>query len=220
MSSMTSSTQPLYPTTGEPVSVNARRNRLGLWLCIASDAAGTISLLIAYSYLWSLNVNSAWAPPHKAWASDLPFWLITLGIAIAAFLMWWGYRGLKAGHMGRWYAGATLSSLIVLVTFVGQIVQLSTFPFSIDEGAYATATFWLAIGAAIHLALVLFIAPAMIMRTRAGRITPDNPSHARFVAMWMTWVTIAIMAGAIFTLVMKESPNTNAPQFGSFTQQQ
>lgn len=219
MSAMSTSTEPLYPTTGEPVTVNARRNRLGLWLCIASDAAGTISLLIAYSYLWSLNVNSAWAPPKNAWAPDWPFWAITLGIAIAAFLMWWGYRGLKAGHMGRWYTGSILASLLVLVTFVGQIVQLSTFPFSIDEGAYATATFWLAIGAAIHLALVLFLAPAMIMRTRAGRITPNNASHARFVSMWMTWVTIAIMAGAIFTLVMKDSPNQQAPTFGTFTTQ-
>lgn len=215
---MSTQTEPLYPTTGEPVSVNARRNRMGLWLCIVSDGAATVSLLIAYSYLWSLNVNSAWAPPKNAWAADSLFWMIVLGIVIATALMWWGYRGLVAGHVGRYVGVGVLAALVVLATFVLQIVQMSTFPFGISDGAYASATFWLAFGAAIHLALVLFLVPAMVMRTRAGRITPDNASHARFVAMWMTWVSIAILLGAIFTTTMKESPNTAAPQFGTFQQ--
>ena len=62
------------PTTGEPVSTTARRNRIGIWLCIASDVTGTVALLVAYSYLWSLNVNDAWAPPKNAWAAPWPFW--------------------------------------------------------------------------------------------------------------------------------------------------
>ena len=30
-------------------------------------------------------------------------------------------------------------------------------------------------------------------------------------------IAIVIAIGALFTLVMKESPNTNAPTFGTFT---
>jgi heme/copper-type cytochrome/quinol oxidase subunit 3 len=207
----------LYPTTGEPVEVNARRNRLGLWLCIISDATGVVALLIAYMYLWSLNVNNAWAPKGKNhWALDWPFWAIVAGTVLGTICMWWGVKGIAKGHTGRLMAGALLSSLIILVAFVGQIIQLSTFPFGPGDGAYASATFWLAIGTAIHLSLLTFLTTAIVGRTRAGRITPDNHSHARFVAMWMTYVCVVALLGAIFTTVMKESPNTNSPTFGTF----
>lgn len=215
----TTTTGPLYPTTGEPVAVNARRNRLGVWLCIVSDCAGSIALLIAYSYLWSLNVNSAWAPPKDAWAPDAPFWLIVLGTVLATIAMWWGYKGLVKGHKDRMIIGATLATLIILVTFIGQIVQLCTFPFDIQDGAYASSVFWLCLGAAIHLFLVLFFTMAIVFRTKADRITSDNPYHARLVSMWMTYVCIIIAIGALFTTFMKESPNTNAPTFGTFTTQ-
>lgn len=216
----TTTTGPLYPTTGEPVAVNARRNRLGVWLCIVSDCAGSIALLIAYSYLWSLNVNSAWAPPKDAWAPDAPFWLIVLGTVLATIAMWWGYKGLVKGHKDRMIVGATLATLLILVTFIGQIVQLSTFPFDIQDGAYASSVFWLCLGAAIHLFLVLFFTMAIVFRTKADRITSDNPYHARLVSMWMTYVCIIIAIGAVFTTFMKDSPNTDAPTFGTFTSQQ
>jgi len=216
MSAAKAVVEPLYPTTGEPVSVNARRNRMGLWLCIASDVTGTVALLIAYSYLWSLNVNNKWAPPKDAWAADWLFWTIVAGAVIATVLMWAGYRRLVAGHTGAYRSLVTVASLVVLVTFALQIYQVCTFPFDITDGAYASATFWLAFGAIYHLSIVLFLVPAMVLRARAGRITPQNASHPRLVATWMTWVCIALALGAIFTSTMKASPNTLSPPFGTF----
>lgn len=214
---MSTPTSPvLYPTTGEPVEVNARRNRLGVWLCIASDATGTVALLIAYSYLWSLNVNNGWAPPKGAWAPAWPFWAIVSGLVLGTITMWWGVKGISKGHISRLIAAALLSTLLVLAAFLGQIIQLSTFPFGPADGAYASATQWLALATALHLAVVLFLTLAIIGRTRAGRIAPDNHSHARFVAMWMTWVCVAAILGALFATVMTDSPNTNSPSFGTF----
>jgi heme/copper-type cytochrome/quinol oxidase subunit 3 len=212
------SAEPRSATTGEPVSTTARRNRLGIWMCIVSDATGTIALLVAYSYLWSLNVNRAWAPPNDAWADTLPFWLIVFGVILAAATMWWGVRGIAAGNRGRLIAASGMATLIALVTFVGQIVQLSTFPFAISDGAYASATFWLAIATALHLSLVLFLTMSIMNRTRAGILTKDNHSHARLVAMWMTWVCVAAFVGALFATTMTVSPNTNSPTFGTFSE--
>ena len=219
MSSATSTSRavPLSATTGESVVTTARRNRLGIWLCIVSDATGTIALLVSYAYLWSLNVNSAWAPPKDAWADALPFWLIFAGVVLAAVTMWWGVRGIKRGHRARLVVASALATLIVLVTFVGQIVQLSTFPFGISDGAYASATFWLALGTALHLSVVLFLTMAIMNRARAGLLTSDNHSHARLVAMWMTWVCVAVFFGALFATTMTVSPNTGSPTFGVFT---
>ena len=208
---------PRSATTGEPVATVARRNRLGIWLCIISDATGTVALLISYTYLWSLNVNNQWAPPKNAWADWWPFWAIVAGIVVATALIWWGIAGIAKGHKGRLAFAAVLASLILIATFVGQIVQLSTFPFGPSDGAYAGATFWLCLATAFHLSLLGLLVLAVSIRTSKGLITPDNHSHARLVAMYMTWVCISAALGALVATTMLASPNTNMPLFGTFT---
>lgn len=111
---------------------------------------------------------------------------------------------------------AAIASLLVVATFVLQIVQMSTFPFGADDGAYASATFWLCIGAALHLGIVMVLAMGVLGRTRAGLISPENPSQAKFVAMYATWAAIAIFLGALFASTMTTSPNTSSPVFGEF----
>lgn len=219
MSATTRSTptpEPLSPTTGEPVSSPARRNRLGIWLCIVSDATGTVALLVAYAYLWSLNVNSAWAPPKDAWADALPFWLIVFGIVVAAVVVWWGVRGIEAGRPDRLIVASIVASVTVVATFVGQIIQLTTFPFGPSDGAYASATYWLALATALHLFVLLFLVTAILNRTRRRLITPANPYHARLVAMWVTWICVAAFLGALFATTMTVSPNLDSPPFGTF----
>jgi heme/copper-type cytochrome/quinol oxidase subunit 3 len=208
---------PRSATTGEAVATVARRNRLGIWLCIISDATGTVALLISYTYLWSLNVNNQWAPPKNAWADWWPFWAIVAGIVIATALIWWGIAGIAKGHKGRLAGAAVLASLILIASLVGQIVQLSTFPFGPSDGAYAGATFWLCLATAFHLSLLGLLVLAVSIRTSKGLITPDNHSHARLVAMYMTWVCISAALGALVATTMLASPNTNMPLFGTFT---
>ena len=208
---------PRSATTGEPVATVARRNRLGIWLCIISDATGTVALLISYTYLWSLNVNNQWAPPKNAWADWWPFWAIVAGIVVATALIWWGIAGIAKGHKGRLAFAAVLASLILIATFVGQIVQLSTFPFGPSDGAYAGATFWLCLATAFHLSILGLLVLAVSIRTSKGLISPDNHSHARLVAMYMTWVCISAALGALVATTMLTSPNTSMPLFGTFT---
>ncbi len=211
-------TEPLSPTTGEPVSVVARRNRVGIWLCIISDITGTVALLIAYAYLWSLNVNGKWAPPKNAFADPAMFWIIALGSVVTVALLWWAAQGIKAGNRGRLLAGSGLAALLALAMFVLQIVQLSTFPFGPSDGAYASATMWLCIGAALHLFMVFTLLVAVFGRGRAGLISQANPSQAHLVAMYSTWAAIAIVLGALFATTMTVSPNTSSPPFGGFSQ--
>jgi heme/copper-type cytochrome/quinol oxidase subunit 3 len=208
---------PRSATTGEPVATVARRNRLGIWLCIISDATGTVALLISYVYLWSLNVNNQWAPPKNAFADWWPFWAIVAGIVMSTALIWWGIAGIAKGHKGRLAGAAVLASLILIATLVGQIAQLSTFPFGPSDGAYASATFWLCLATAFHLSLLGLLVLAISLRTAKGLITTDNHSHARLVAMYMTWVCISAALGALVATTMLASPNTQMPLFGTFT---
>jgi hypothetical protein len=94
----------------------------------------------------------------------------------------------------------------------------ATFPFGPSDGAYASATYWLALVNAGHLFTIMFLVVAILNRTRMGRIAPDNPHHARLVAMWMTWICVAAFLGALFATTMTVSPNTNSPSFGTFSE--
>lgn len=229
---MTSNTSAaLSPTTGEPLAVTARRNRVGLWLLIAGDVSGTLALLISYSYLWQLNVDNAWAPntivygdngnvtgrTSLPWAPDWPFWLVTLLVAVTCLLMWSGYRGIRDGHPKRLVSAAALASLVALGALVVQIWQITSLPFETSNGSYASAVFLFCYASIAHLVIGGFLIMGVLNRTRAGRITSTDPSQALIVARWMTWLVIASFLCSLFTLLMKDSPNTNPPMFQSFT---
>jgi hypothetical protein len=210
----------LSPTTGESVEVTGGRDRLGVWMIIVSCTTGTIALLVSYAYLWSLNVNNAWAPTAGSanWAPVWPFWSIFTVMLIATLLMWNGYRGLRAGNAGALKLTAIIASLLLVGAFVAQVLQIATFPFGPADGAYASATLWLAIANGIWLFLAVFLTAAIFNRTRAGRVTPENPNHVRLVAMFLTYLCVAAFLGSVFTTVMQESPNSNSPSFGTFSQ--
>lgn len=211
--------EPLSPTTGEPASVVARRNRMAMWLIIVSCSAGTLSLLIAYAYLWSLNVNGAWAPtPGQAnWAADWEFWAILAGMVVATLLLWRSARVMARGEAKAASGLAWVAALLLLVLFVGQVLQVATFPFGPQDGAYASATLWLALANAIWLFLTVFLAVGAANRARVGRITPGDPSQLRFVAMFATYLCVAALLGSLFATVMKTSPNQSSPPFGTFS---
>lgn len=220
----------LYPTTGEPMDVVARRNRVGLLFLIAMDVSGTLALLVSYSYLWSLNVNGGWAPNNIVvddqglpksrtalpWAADWPFWAIFAAVLVSTLLFWFGFVGLKNGNKGRFVASGIVSMLIVIAAFIGQIIQMKSFPFGPDNGGYASATWLLCLANVFHLGILLFLLLALINRTRRGLITTDNRWQARLIGYWVIWLTIACLIGVICTTFMKDSSNTNPPVFGTF----
>jgi len=223
----------LSPTTGEPVEVVGRRNRVGLLVFIIADLSGSLALIISYSYLWSLNVNGAWAPANTTydnannvtgrtalpWAPDWPFWAVLALTVVATLLMWWGYRGIRAGRVGQLTAGAALSTVVILGSIVLQWWQMSTFPFDATNGAYASAVLLMTGSALVHLFLVGFLVLGVTLRTRAGAITADNHSQARLVNYYMAWICASLLLSCLVTTFMKASPNVNPPVFGSFSTQ-
>jgi hypothetical protein len=234
---VSTSTLPVSPTTGEPITTIARRARLGLWLLIVADVAGTIALVISYSYLWSLNVNGGWAPPGATltanqtnstlpttpstatFAVEWPFWAILFVVVVATALMWFGYRSARSGNHAGLMVGAGLSFLVTVAALIFQWIQMSTFPFDAGDGAYASAVLLLCASNIFHLFLLLFIGMGIFMRARKGLIDKTNWYQAQLLSYYMTWVCIAFLLGAILTTFMVESPNTDPAIFGTFKQQ-
>ena len=225
-------TAPLVsPTTGEAVSVVARRNRLGLIFLVVADFSGTLALIISYCYLWSLNVNNGWAPNEQTfgnndllksrsplpWAADWPFWTILVLAVIATVILWIGIRSLRSDHRG----GLIVASVVSLIVMIGAVVlqwwQITTFPFGPGNGAYASAVFLLTASTLVHLLLVAFLLLAITNRTRAGLVSVGNPFQAKLVGYWMVWVCASILLGALCTTFLKASPNTTPANFGEFS---
>jgi len=234
---VSTSTLPVSPTTGEPISTIARRSRLGLWFFIVADVAGTIALVISYTYLWSLNVNGGWAPPGAtltasqtdselpttppaaSFAVEWPFWAIFLVVVLATALMWFGYRSARRGNHAGLMLGASLSFLVTVAALVFQWIQISTFPFDAGDGAYASAVLLLCASNIFHLLLLLFLGMGIFMRARKRLIDGTNWYQAQLTSYYMTWVCVAFLLGAILTTFMVVSPNTDPAIFGTFKQQ-
>ena len=226
--------QPLYPTTGEPISTIARRAKAGLWTLIVLDVSGTLALIISYTYLWSLNVNDGWAPPgadltydqtnalpaksDATFAVEWPFWAI-LGIVILATLaMWFGYKEIKRGNHAGLIIGTGLALVITIAGLVAQWIQITTFPFGSGNGAYASAVLLLCASNIFHFGMLTFLLLGIFNRARKGLINRAVHFQAQLMSYWMVWICIAFLLGAICTTFFVESPNTDPAIFGSFTQ--
>lgn len=222
----------LSPTTGESMATVGRRNTLALWLMIVADVAGTIALLISYTYLWSLNVNGGWAPPgarltaaetnnditkaQGSFAPEWPFWAILGIVVLSTIAMWWAYRSAKGGFQTALVTGSVLSLLLMVVALVAQWVQVTTFPFGPSDGAYASAVIILCCSNLFHMLLVLFLLTGVVNRSRKGLISQQSHYQAQAVSYYMTWVSVSVLLGALVTTFFVVSPNQDPSTFGSF----
>jgi heme/copper-type cytochrome/quinol oxidase subunit 3 len=229
--------EPRFPTTGEPISTIARRAKAGLWTLIVMDAAGTIAIVIAYSYLWSLNVNGGWAPPGASltgsqtdeslpstppkatFAVEWPFWAILGLVIVSTVAMWFGYRELKRGNHAGMVVGTGASLVVAVGALVAQWIQISTFPFAAGDGAYASSVLLLCASNIFNLLILIFLQLGMLIRANQGLVTKAVHYQPQILSYWMVWLCIAFLLGAICTSFMVETPNTDPAIFGTFQQQ-
>lgn len=226
-------TTALSPTTGESIAVISRRFTVGMWLLIVMSVSGQLALIVSYTYLWSLNVNGGWAPPgarltasetnstlpsasKTSFAVEWPFWAILGIVVLATVALWIGYRELRKGNRAGMVTSGSLALLLSIVALVAQWVQASTFPFGAGDGAYASAVLLLCASNIVNLLLVVFLLVGLVNRTRRGLVSMLVPYQAKLVGMWMVWVCIAFLLGALCTTFMVESPNLDPSTFGVF----
>lgn len=231
------STQPVQamtsPTTGEPLPVVARRNMLGVLLLIVADVAGTVVLVLAYFYLLFLNTNNSWLPEgtdslwnttgmNVTWpgtvelAPEWPFWAIAAGVFASMAVYWLGVRALNRGNAKAMVAAAALAAVGFLGLTIAQYLQIRFYPFTPTAGGYASALHIIGISNLLHYLLTSFFLFGMWNRIRLGKVTPQNPSQASIVGVWVTWITISTVLLAFLTF-FTVSPNTDPSIFGLFS---
>jgi heme/copper-type cytochrome/quinol oxidase subunit 3 len=183
-----------------------RRWRTGILLLILADGAFVAALLFSYFYLRGLNTEKAWLAHGQATASIVVGWLLAGGVVLSAALYHWALRGIRAGAEPRFVLGTLLAVAVLLATAIGQVMQLTTFPFGVADSAYSSALYTLAGANLFHLLLTAFLGAAMWNRGRLHIYSATSNWQVRLVGLWWTWVAGAAVLGA-FTTSFIASPN-------------
>jgi heme/copper-type cytochrome/quinol oxidase subunit 3 len=190
----------------EDADLIGRRWRTGVVLLILADASFVAALLFSYFYLRGLNTNRAWLAPHQHTASIGIGWLIAGGVVVSALLYRWAQRCIQADRESGFVLGTLLALLVVLITAVGQVIQLATFPFGIADSAYSSTMYTLAGANLFHLVLTAFLGFAMWNRGRLHIYSAESNWQVRLVGIWWTWIAVAAVLAALTTSFIT-SPN-------------
>jgi heme/copper-type cytochrome/quinol oxidase subunit 3 len=183
-----------------------RRWRTGVRLLIFADASFVAALLFSYFYLRGLNTDRAWLAHGQATASIGISWLIAGGLVVSAVVFRWAQRAIENDAESRFVGGALLALVILVADAVGQVLQLTSFPFGVADSAYSSSLYVLAGANLAHLLLTAFLGLAMWNRGRRHIYSGSSNWQVRLVGTWWTWVALASVLAA-FTTSFIASPN-------------
>ncbi|MGZ4776847.1 MAG: hypothetical protein ACXVYW_16220 [Oryzihumus sp.] len=168
----------------------------GAVLLIVADASFVVALSFTYLYLWSVNTEHAFHPPKAATASLWWPWAITA----CMFVGLGAYRYALSEHRPArhgFLTGGLFGVAAMVVALVLNIVQMSTFPFTVQENAYSSAVFVIAAGNVFHLLITVFTGIGVLNRVRHRLTLGRRDWHLRIVGVWWAWVCTASLIGAI-----------------------
>lgn len=190
----------------EDVDSVGRRWRLGVLLLIFADMSFVASMVFTYFYLRGLDTEGGWLPDGAKYATIWVGWALAGGTVLSALAYRRGQIGIQTGDERRLVGGVGIAILVIIATGVAQVFQLVSFPFGIEDGAYASTTFLLAAANLFHLALTLFIGFGIWNRGRLRKYTSTNNWQVRLVGYWWTWIAVASVLSA-FTTSFVTSPH-------------
>lgn len=190
----------------EDVDTVGRRWRSGVLLLILADVAFVVGLIFSYFYLRGLNTSGQWLTEGGKTASIWVSWAVAGGLVLSAGAYRWGLLGIRSANTTRLVSGMAVALTLIVLDTVGQVMQMTSFPFKPDANAYASSVYTLAGANLFHLLLTLFLAIGMWNRSRLGKYTQESRWQVEIVGIWFVWIAVAALGGALATSFIA-SPN-------------
>lgn len=173
--------------------------RAGVLLLILADAAFVLSLVFTYFYLRGLNTDGGWIPKGSGTLSPGDGWMIAGVVVVSALVYRWGELGIRTGDRGRLLTGTTAAMILLLADLGLQIWRMTSLPFSVGTGSYASTVVVMAGAHVLHLVITAVLGVAVWTRTRRGLFSADTSMHVRLVGYWWYWVAISAVIIAFST---------------------
>jgi heme/copper-type cytochrome/quinol oxidase subunit 3 len=184
----------------EAPEVISRRDRMGVLLLIFADAAFVGALVFTWFYLRTLNQGGNWIPKDVEVVASSQSWIVTGVAGLSAALMYLGLVAVRQGKIRQLLTFALLALVVIITDLYLQIQALSSFPFTIKNGTYASTMFALAGANIFHLSLTIFLGIGIVNRIRMGRYSQDDLGHIREVTYWWVWVAVASLITSFTTM--------------------
>ncbi|HEX6122369.1 MAG TPA: cytochrome c oxidase subunit 3 [Ktedonobacterales bacterium] len=183
--------------TVEDQAVHDRKMRFGMIFYILTDVVLAIFLTAAYPFLRTLNNVQGWFPYHF----QLDFSsgnMITIALIVSAVLYFIGYRALKAGSQGLFRGAIVLAALLMIGSFIAQIMQMGKFPFAASDGSFASTFVVLSGYHAYHLAFGTIFGLGVGIRALRGRYSSGNTLGVQLIGYYWYW---AVLYSIVLTLL-------------------
>ena len=185
----------------EDVDVVGDRNRFGLILILVADITFALSVIFVYFYLKGQNVNDMWLPRASDTqdatipVSSMGAWYLTLIALFGLVAHRYGLFGARAKNQTQLLLGSGVALLASVVGLIYQGMQISSAPFTITMGAYASCYYLIAGLNFTHFLLTTFISLGNWNRSRLGLYRADH-WHVEIVNVWWIWMSVSALLGA------------------------
>ncbi|MGO8947192.1 MAG: cytochrome c oxidase subunit 3 [Ktedonobacterales bacterium] len=189
----------------EEEQFNDRKVRLGMGFIVLADVLFVVYLMVTYPWERAYNVDGGWFPYA---GMNLPNVAISLGLVLlivaSAIFFFLGYLGIRAGNQAVIRICMLISTLLVLVTLVGQIVFMGAQQFAAADGTFAD-TWALFTGYHIyHLFWAAFLGIGITNRAFHGRYTKER--HTGVVTIGYFWYWAALTPVLFYVLMLVLPP--------------
>ncbi len=177
----------------------AHQQRRAVLFMILADAVFFGSLMFAYFYLRSLNVNDAWLPDGLNTASAPTVWIITAVTVLSALAYRSAEMGIARGQRSSFLGGSLLGLGLVIVA-IGLTIHLAmTWPILMSDGSYASTFIVMTFVELVHLVILALLAIGIWNRGIQGKLDDGNYNHATLVGYFWYWVALTAVLGALTT---------------------
>jgi len=187
------SSEALY--RGEPLPVGSKgRLSSGWWgmiTVIGTEASLFAYLLFSYFYVAAQTVGP-W-PPAGAPALELAIAGSVL-LILGSVTMWWGEKGVRAGHNGQLLFGLGASILLAIGFVVLEGIEWSHKSFSLASNAYGSLYFTITGFHLLHVIVGALMLTMLFVWTLLGYFGVRRHSTVSIAVLYWHFVTIVCIA--------------------------
>ena len=169
---------------------NDAKVRLGMRFYVITDIIFVLFLFVTYIWLRAYNTGGGLFPDGTK-LPDANLSNINMGLVVLSAICYFvGYLGIRRGRQGLLRIGMLLALLLMIASFVCQIIFMGHLPFVTIDGSFASSFILLSGYHVYHMILALFMGLGLTHRAFRGRYSQDRMLGVVTVGYYWYWTAL------------------------------